>query len=127
MNEPGRREPQIVIVGPCASGKTTLVRGLWARGYAGARVVAQEHSEVSDLWKMRGAPDALIYLDARLETIAARQQRADWTHEYLAEQKRRLSEAAAACDLFLPTDELAREQVLDRVSAFLAQRFADRS
>ena len=55
----------IVIVGPCASGKTTLVRGLWARGYSGARVVAQEHSGVIDLWKRRGQPDVLIYLDAQ--------------------------------------------------------------
>ena len=39
---------QIVIVGPCASGKTTLVRGLWTRGYGGARVVAQGHSGVVD-------------------------------------------------------------------------------
>jgi len=127
MNEPGRPEPQIVIVGPCASGKTTLVRGLWARGYAGARVVAQEHSGVSDLWQLRGRPDALIYLDARLATIMARQHRADWTDDYLAEQKRRLSEAEAACDLLLPTDDLDREQVLDRVCAFLKNRLAGRN
>jgi deoxyadenosine/deoxycytidine kinase len=111
----------IVIVGPCASGKTTLVRGLWARGYSGARVVAQEHSGVLDLWKMRGAqaPDVLIYLDARLETIAARQRRADWTAEYLSEQLSRLSSAWTACDLYLPTDDLSPQDVLDRVVKFL--------
>lgn len=111
---------QIVIVGPCASGKTTLVRGLWARGYAGARVVAQEHSGVSDLWKMRGQPDVLIYLDARLETIAARQRRADWTPEYLSEQLRRLHGAWLACDLYLPTDELSPVNVLEIVVKFLS-------
>jgi deoxyadenosine/deoxycytidine kinase len=112
----------IVIVGPCASGKTTLVRGLWARGYTGARVVAQEHSGVADLWKMRGAqaPDVLIYLDARLATIAARQQRSDWTPEYLAEQLRRLSSARAACDLYLPTDDLTPQAVLEHALKFLS-------
>ena len=112
----------IVIVGPCASGKTTLVRGLWARGYAGARVVAQEHSGVIDLWKRRGAqaPDVLIYLDARLETIAARQRRADWTAEYLSEQLRRLSSAWTACDLYLPTDDLAPQDVLECTVKFLS-------
>jgi deoxyadenosine/deoxycytidine kinase len=111
---------QIVIVGPCASGKTTLVRGLWARGYARARVVAQEHSGVTDLWKMRGQPDVLIYLDARLDTIAARQHRTDWTVEYLSEQLRRLHGAWLACDLYLPTDELAPAEVLERTLKFLS-------
>ena len=118
------RPLHIVIVGPCASGKTTLVRGLWARGYSGARVVAQEHSGVIDLWKMRGQPDVLIYLDAQLDTIAARQRRTDWTHDYLAEQLRRLSSAWTACDLYLPTDDLtpagspgAHRQVSDRNAA----------
>ena len=109
----------IVIVGPCASGKTTLVRGLWAGGYAGARVVAQEHSGVIDLWKMRGQPDVLIYLDAQLATIAARQHRTDWTAEYLSEQLSRLSSAWTACDLYLPTDDLSPQDVLDRVVKFL--------
>jgi shikimate kinase len=111
----------IVIVGPCASGKTTLVRGLWALGFRGARVVAQEHSGVIDLWKRRGQPDVLIYLDARLTTIAARQQRADWTPEYLSEQLRRLKSAWTACDLYLPTDDLTPQEVLDRIVKFLAR------
>lgn len=113
------RQFHIVIVGPCAAGKTTLVRGLWAQGFAKARVVAQEHSGVPDLWKMRGQPDVLIYLDAKLETIAARQQRSDWTTDYLAEQQRRLQSARAACDLYLPTDDLTIEEVLEQVVHYL--------
>lgn len=112
----------IVVVGPCASGKTTLVRGLWARGFTEARVVAQEHSGVADLWKMHDPPDVLIYLDARLETIAARQGRADWTPEYLSEQQQRLQSAWAACDLYLPTDDLTTDQVLTRVIDHLKRR-----
>ena len=117
-----RSRLHIVIVGPCASGKTTLVRGLWGQGYTGARVVAQEHSGVADLWKLHGAqaPDVLIYLDAQLATIAARQHRSDWTPEYLAEQLRRLSSAWTACDLYLPTDDLAPQDVLERAVKFLS-------
>jgi deoxyadenosine/deoxycytidine kinase len=120
MDEDHQRRLHIVIVGPCAAGTTTLVRGLWARGFTGARVVAQEHSGVVDLWKMRGRPDVLIYLDAQLDTIAARQHRSDWTIEYLAEQHRRLQSARAACDVYLATDELTPEQVLDQVIDHLA-------
>ncbi len=115
MDEDHQRGLHIVIVGPCAAGKTTLVRGLWARGFTGARVVAQEHSGVADLWKTRGRPDALIYLDARLDTIAVRQQRSDWTIAYLTEQHDRLGSARVACDVYLPTDELTPEEVLKRV------------
>jgi hypothetical protein len=114
--QPPRR---IVIVGPCASGKTTLVRGLWAHGYSTARVVAQEHSGAIDLWALRGCPEVLIYLDAQLATIAARQRRTDWTPDYLAEQQRRLRGAWLACDLYLPTDELNPAEVLERVIAYL--------
>lgn len=124
MDNDRPRPRPIVIVGPCASGKTTLVRGLWARGYSAARVVAQEHSGVSDLWKLRGAPapEALIYLDAQLATIAARQHRTDWTPDYLAEQHRRLRGAWLACDLYLPTDELNPAEVLERVTTYLNRR-----
>ena len=112
----------IVIVGPCASGKTTLVRGLWAHGYPMARVVAQEHSGVSDLWKLRGQAEVLIYLDAQLDTIAARQRRTDWTPDYLAEQHRRLRGAWLACGLYLPTDDLQPAEVLERVITYLSRR-----
>jgi hypothetical protein len=119
MDNYHRHDLHIVIVGPCAAGKTTLVHGLWARGLMGARVVAQEHSGVPDLWRMRGQPDVLIYLDAKLETIAARQHRTDWTTDYLAEQLRRLRTAWVACDLYLPTDDLTIEEVLERVTHYL--------
>lgn len=122
MDNDSQRSRSIVIVGPCASGKTTLVRGLWALGYSAARVVAQEHSGVLDLWKMRLHPEALIYLDAQLDTIAARQRRSDWTPDYLAEQQRRLRGAWLACDLYLPTDDLNPAGVLEHVSAYLSRR-----
>ena len=119
MNWEPHRQFHIVIVGPCAAGKTTLVHGLWAQGFAKARVVAQEHSGVSDLWKTRGQPDVLIYLDAKLDTIAVRQQRSDWTTDYLTEQQRRLQSARAGCDVYLPTDDLTIEEVLEQVVHYL--------
>src|SRR5512135_1742973 len=105
MDSDHKRQLNIVIVGPCASGKSTLVAGLHACGFEHARVMAQEHSGVRDLWKVRGRPDCLIFLDARRETIGARQHRSDWTDEYLAEQLNRLRSARVECDLYLPTDE----------------------
>ena len=122
MNPDQRRQLHIVIVGPCASGKSTLVDGLHARGFDRARVVAQEHSGVGDLWKMRGQPDRLIFLDARAATINARQHRSDWTDELIAEQLDRLHTARAECDFYLLTDELSIEEVLERVIGGLNEK-----
>ena len=120
MDEDSHRQLHIVVVGPCAAGKTTLVHGLRACGFQQARLVAQEHSGVADLWKRRGRPDVLIFLDARVETINNRQQRSDWTPEYLGEQLYRLRGARAACDFYVPTDELTIEGVLESVMEFLS-------
>ncbi len=110
----------IVIVGPCASGKSTLRANLQAHGFTQVRVVAQEHSGVRDLWKLRGYPDVLIYLDVGVETANARQGRSDWTQADHDEQLYRLRDARAACDLYLPTDDLTPEDVLNRVITHLA-------
>lgn len=120
MDEDSQRHLQIVVVGPCAAGKTTLVRGLQACGFEQARLVAQEHSGVPDLWKRRGRPDVLIFLDAHVQSINDRQHRSDWTSEYLGEQLYRLRRARSACDLYVPTDELTLEGVLERVLEFLS-------
>ena len=54
---------KIVVVGPCAAGKSTLVAALRALGYD-AHVSGQEHSEIATLWQ-HSQPDVLIALDGR--------------------------------------------------------------
>jgi hypothetical protein len=64
----------------------------------------------------------LIYLDTEPETANARQGRSDWTLAEHMEQIQRLREARAACDLYLPTDELTPQEVADRVEKFISTR-----
>jgi predicted ATPase len=123
LDEDAHRQLDIVVVGPCAAGKTTLVKGLIAQGYAGARLVVQEHSGVRNLWARRGRPDALIYLDAQVATMNRRQGRTDWTDEARAEQLLRLESARCECDVYLPTDDLTIVQVLEAVVRFLEGHF----
>jgi broad-specificity NMP kinase len=113
-SEPGK----VAIVGVCASGKTALTKALRERGYD-ARSLAQEHSYVGGMWRAHGRPDLLIYLDAGPETINERLERDDWDDAVVAEQHRRLGDARAQCDLYVRTDGLTEEQVLERVLAFL--------
>src|SRR5438105_649611 len=63
---------RIVVVGPCASGKSLLVEALRNHGY-NALASAQEHSYVQAMWMMTN-PSHLIYLDVDMPTI--RQRRA---------------------------------------------------
>ena len=114
----GESSPRIVVVGPCAAGKTTLVGNLRPKG-DNIRSCSQEHSGVPELWHRYCRAQVLIYLDARLSTIARRQGRSDWTERRLQVQRQRLANARAHCDLYLPTDNLTRSQVAERVEGFL--------
>lgn len=111
------QRPLIAVVGPCASGKSSLVRGLKRLGY-NARSVAQDHSCVPDMWQRFTRPDILIYLDAGLSTIA-RRRRISWDERYLAGERHRLRHARQHCNLYLLTDDLTEEKVLEKVVAFL--------
>lgn len=111
------QRPLIAVVGPCASGKSSLVRRLKKLGY-NARSVAQDHSYVPDMWQRFTKPDILIYLDAGLSTIA-RRRRVSWGERYLAGERHRLRHARHHCDLYLLTDDLTKEKVLEKVVAFL--------
>jgi deoxyadenosine/deoxycytidine kinase len=109
----------IGIVGVCASGKSTLIKELEARGYR-VRHIAQEHSYVKDMWKRITHPDILIFLDASYQTTRHRRQQ-DWTEADWAEQQHRLRHARIYADFYLNTDALTPEQVLERVIEFLAE------
>jgi predicted ATPase len=90
----------IVVVGPCAAGKTTLAAGLREHGYR-AHTVAQEHSVIRDLWARRD-PDVLITLDLDLEFV--RQRRSPtWSADVYAKQHQRLQPAFDAADLHIDT------------------------
>ena len=108
------------MVGPCASGKSSLVRRLKALGY-NARSVAQDHSYVPDMWRRITNPDLLIYLDTELNTIA-RRRHISWSERYLADECHRLRHARQHCDLYLSTDDLTEEEVLGRVMDFLEKQ-----
>ena len=110
----------IKVVGPCASGKSTLVAGLRQLGYD-ADSAAQDHSYVPDMWQRLHPPDLLIYLDLTLETAQQRGRAGlGWDQRYLDEQHERLRHARAHCDLYLPTDGLSKAQVLQRVIEFVS-------
>ncbi|MEW6308934.1 MAG: hypothetical protein AB1492_07785 [Bacillota bacterium] len=112
-------ELRIAVVGPCCSGKSTLVEGLRGLGWSGAYVVLQEHSCVPTLW-VRRAPHVLIYLDCTHAT-AARRRELVWGPERHAEQRKRLADARARCDLLLPTDALTITQVREAAVEVVAR------
>lgn len=110
----------VVVVGPCGSGKSTLVARLQAEGYD-AHVVAQEHSGVPDLWKHGSAPDALIFLDASPRTITVRRAN-DFPSWLYQKQLRRLDSARTHATLYLSTDRLSPGDVHQRVLDHLRTR-----
>jgi GTPase SAR1 family protein len=91
---------RVVVVGPCASGKSTLAERLRAHG-VDAYVCAQEHSEIGTLWRHLG-PDVVIALDVDLATIRARRG-AEWPETIFREQLRRLTGARAAAAVVIDT------------------------
>jgi len=107
----------VVIVGPCAAGKSTLARALGEQGYH-AHLIAQEHSGVRDLWRRHQAR-ALIYLDVDIDQVhrRGRPNFPDWLHQ---QQKDRLREARAAASCYVNTAPLSIPDVLDQVLKFLA-------
>ena len=71
----------VKIVGVSAAGKSTLVEGLRQFGY-NARPVAQEHSEVPDMWQRIRPPNWLIFLDADLPAQGERRPDVSWSERW---------------------------------------------
>ncbi|MCX6066922.1 MAG: hypothetical protein NT121_14395 [Chloroflexi bacterium] len=116
---PSQNQSVIGIVGVCAAGKSTLIKGLKEHGIH-PRHIAQEHSYVKDMWKRITNPDVLIFLDASFLVTRDRRQ-IDWTEADWAEQQRRLIHAREHADFYINTDDLTVEQVLERVIDFIKQ------
>lgn len=110
----------IGIVGPCGSGKSTLIGGLENAGYK-CRHIAQEHSYVPYMWQRITNPDILIYLNASFESCTAR-RRLNWLESDYEEQLRRLSHARQHADLVIETDERTIDSVLACAMEFLGGR-----
>jgi hypothetical protein len=108
---------RIGIVGPCASGKTTLTAGLRQHGYD-ARPIAQEHSYVPHMWQRITNPDILIYLAVSYRLTLERRS-LDWTDGEYAEQLYRLRHAREHANLNIDTNNLTPMGVLDQALAFL--------
>ena len=110
---------RIAIVAICASGKTTLVRGLREAGYD-AYNVAQEHSCVHDFWNKKH-PDVLVMIDATLPTVKKRRV-VYWGQDRIDTQHKRLADAKAHADLYIQTDDLDAAAVRQKVIDFLETR-----
>jgi ABC-type cobalamin/Fe3+-siderophores transport system ATPase subunit len=108
----------VVVVGPCAAGKTTLVDGLRGLGYDAA-VVGQEHSDIGSLWQ-RTRPDALIALEVDLATIR-RRRGTDWSEAMYAAQRRRLTGAVAAATVVLDANRLSPMALLGAAAGALRE------
>jgi cytidylate kinase len=109
--------PVIGVVGVCGSGKSTLVTGLKLFGFIG-RHIAQEHSYVQTMWLQLVHPDFLIFLDASYPATVQR-RKLNWTEQEYQEQNRRLAHARQHADVYIFTDPLTSEQVIQTVLEFL--------
>jgi len=104
---------RIAVVGVCGAGKSTLVDALRRLGYD-ARQCGQEHSYVPDMWQRISRPEVLVYLEASPEA-ARRRHPVPLGDARFAEQRRRLSHARNHCHIYVDTDHLTAEEVLQAV------------
>ena len=107
------------MVGPCAAGKSTLIAGLARLGYR-TRHIAQEHSYVKDMWQRLTNPDILVFLDVSYP-VSCQRRKLDWTEADWQEQQRRLSHARKYANLYLDTDKLGIEEILQKVITLIEQ------
>ena len=113
---------RITVVGPCASGKSTLVRALRMHGYD-AHATSQEHSAVANLWARRD-PEILIALQADLESVRLRRRNPRWSGAVWLEQQTRLADAFAHADYVADTSHRSANDVVADVLEFLSSHIA---
>jgi len=116
------KKEMIGIVGPCKSGKSTLLAGLSKLGF-NAKTIAQEHSFSPQMWKKLTNPDVLIYLDVDFKNSIKRSN-LNWTLADLEEQRKRLHHAYDRADLYIDTSNLTVPEVLDKANSYLENLFS---
>ncbi len=94
-----------------------MIAGLDMLGIS-ARHIAQEHSYVQDMWLRLTHPEFLIYLDVSF-LVSKSRRKLDWSEADYHEQCRRLEHARQHADLYIDTDPLSPEAVLEVVIAKL--------
>jgi uncharacterized protein with PIN domain len=114
---------RISVVGPCASGKSTVVRALRMYGYD-AHVTSQEHSAIPTLWNKRG-PAILIALQADLESIRLRRRNPRWSRAVFLEQQSRLADAFRHADRVIDTSNRSANDIVRDVLEFLEHRLEE--
>jgi len=107
----------IGVVGPCGAGKSSVASGLKSHGYQ-IRHIAQEHSYVPDMWRRLTNPDILIFLDVSYDNTIFR-RKLDWTHAEYMDQLYRLRHARQHADLYIDTNFLVLEEVLNTIESFI--------
>ena len=112
------RRPVVGIVGPCTSGKSTLIANLRRVQQIVLRHIAQEHSYVQTMWQHISHPDLLVFLDVSYP-VSMERKKLNWTEAEYQEQQRRLSHARSHADFYVNTDGLTPEQVAQKVLEFL--------
>jgi len=108
---------RIGLVGPCKSGKSELKHALQEHGFV-VRHIAQEHSFAPKMWKTIGKPDVLIYLDVSFENTVIR-GKLNWNQADYNAQLKRLENARSHADLYIDTNKLSVEQVIDTALEFI--------
>jgi adenylate kinase family enzyme len=114
MTERSRSQPRIVVVGPCASGKSTLAGQLRELGHD-VRVSGQEHSSIHNLWEKLDH-DLLIALEIDLETLRARRSES-WPQEIYDRQQERLRGAYDVADVIIDTAHTPPDEAVAQVLA----------
>ncbi len=102
----------IVLVGVCASGKSTIAQLLTHFGMAG-HSVAQEHSQCPTLF-LRGTPRIVVVLTASLSTVRKR-RRMQWTADQYHRQWNRLWIARNRAHLIVRTDPFDPDEVAQQI------------
>lgn len=109
----------LVLVGVCASGKTTVSAALKAHGIS-AHPVAQEHSRVPGLY--RRSDGLVVVLGATWETVH-RRRKLSWNPAFYHEEWDRIREARRDAALIIHTDWLGASDVAARITGWFDRWF----